>query len=219
MVTTTVRAPKKYLDADRTKVSPEWLKWRKETDDQHRDLARDTLLVNGDNDSAYFPEEYDKDLGEGSWIFVVDPPNGSVQHDFDVPELSLWYARPHILNIGRVAGRYPYQAVIQTPAGDLHLWPHEYTLCPNPQKFLGLEGVEVHSLGGDPVLDEEQVFYLTSRGIPPSEAVQMLFAQVKSQNYCYITFPDYAVQMFSGVGSSIRSHIHKNPRPVDQHED
>ncbi len=205
-----VRAPKKYLDADRTQVSPQWLDWKKEADAERRDF------LCGDLDSSYFPEDYSKDLDEGAWIFVVDPPNGSVAHDFHVPELSIWYARPHLLNVGRMAGRFPYQAVIQTPAGDLHLWPHEYVVCDEPQKFLGLEGVEVHSLGGDPVLDEEQLFYLTSRGIPADTATQMLFAQIKSQSYCYITFPDYAVQAFAGVGTSLRSHIHRNPRAAHQ---
>lgn len=206
------KAPKKYLDADRTQVSQEWLDWREVSRSEHHDFVRDTVLIGGDNDSTYFPEEYDKDLGDGSWIFVIDPPDRSVAHDFHIPRLSIWYAKPHLLNIGRVADRLPYQAIIQTPAGDLHLWPHEYTICNEPQKFLGLDGVKIHSLGGDPVLDEEQLFYLTSRGIPPTEATQLLFTQIKSQNYCYLTFPEYAVEMFAGVGTSLRSHIYRNPR-------
>lgn len=203
------RPPRKYLDPDRTQVSAEWLTWSAERQARDDQL---TLLRDADTDSSYYPEQYDKDLGDGAWIFVIDPPNGSVGLAFEVPLLSLWFARPHRLSSGRLGSRYPYQAIIQTPAGDLHLWPHEYTLCARPRELLGLDGVEIHSLGGDPALDGEQLFYLTSRGIPRDLATQLLFDQIKSQNFCYITFPDYAVELFAGVGTSLRSHLRRNPR-------
>ena len=207
-----MRPPRKFTDSTRSEINPEWADWNQERRRVQDEMARETVLCTAESDSTYFPEDHDKDLGDGSWIFVVDPPNGSVDLDFEVPQLSMWFARPNLLNIGKIAGRQPYQAVIQTPAGDLHLWPHEYVICENPKMLLGQEGVEIHSLGGDPVLDEEQLFYLTSRGIPGDVATQMLFDQIKSQSYCYVTFPDWAVEFFSGVGTSLRSHVRRNPR-------
>ena len=205
-------APRKYLDLDRTRVSDEWVTWNNERRFDENVRIRGALLRGVDADSTYYPEDHDKELGDGAWVFVIDPPNSSVALDYDVPLLSLWFARPHHLHSGRLGSRYPYQGIIQTPAGDLHLWPHEYRICSQPESLLGMEGVEIHSLGGDPVLDEEQLFYLTSRGIPRETATQLLFSQIKSQNYCYITLPNYAVEMFAGVGTSLRSHIARNPR-------
>ena len=206
------RAPRKYKDADRTEVTHEWLAWRERRNENRDRFEAQSRTLSGDEYQRYFPEDYDKHLGEGRWVFVIDPPHGVAGQTFHVPLLSIWYARPHQLSTGRIAGRHPYQGVIQTPQGDLHLWPHEYALVSDVRSLLGFEGVEIHSLGGDPVLDQEQLFYLTSRGIPREEAVIMLFDQIKSQNYCYVTLPDYAVAMFAGVGTSLRSHISKGRR-------
>lgn len=200
-----VIAPKKYADRDRTVVTDEWIAWREDWNLAQAEETRARIRSFGDEES-YYPEDFDKDLGDGSWVFVIDPPHG-VQHDFHVPVLSIWYAKPHLLDSGLIGDRAPYQGIIQTPAGDLHLWPREYALCGDVTKYLGFEGVQIHSLGGDPVLDEEQVWYLMSRGISQQDAVNMLFSQIKSQNYCYVTLPGYAVAMFAGVGTSLRSHV------------
>lgn len=200
------RAPKKYTDSTRSEITPEWKAWfaEKREDAKERDL--DFLRGIGQDPAVYYPEDYDKDLGDGSWIFVIDPPQ-AVSHDFDVPLLSLWWARPHRLNAGHFAGAAPYQAVITTPAGDLHLWPHEYRLCAHPEEFVGEEGTEIHSLGGEPVLDQEQMFYLQSRGISRHDATMMLFREIRQQNFVYVTFAAEVVDFFAGVGTRFGSDV------------
>ena len=194
-------APRKYTDHTRTQIRPEWLQWREDdVKEQTLDFAEQT----GQDPARYFPEDYGKDLGDGTWIFVVDPPT-SVDHAFDVPLLSMWWARPTRLNRGGINGVRPYQAVITTPAGDLHLWPHEYAISSAPEKLIGEEGAHIHTLGGDPLIDPEKLWYLQSRGIPQHEATLMLFGQIQSQNFAYVTFDDDIVDMFAGVGTIIGS--------------
>lgn len=197
------QAPKKYADEDRTEVTVEYRIWKQGRTFNADAVAQTQLLSHGDgpaNHAVYYPEEHDKDLGDGAWVFVIDPPVTEQWSRFQVPVLSLWWARPHVLTSGRFGTRMPYQGVIQTPAGDLHLWPHEYTICRDPQRILGEDGVQIHALGGDPMLDEDMLFYLRSRGITKEEAVQMLFDQINQQNFCYVTLPREAVDAFVGVG-------------------
>lgn len=198
------RAPRKYADVDRTEVTVEYRVWKQDRAFDADAVSQQQLLSMGDgpaNHAMYFPEAHDKDLGEGAWVFVIDPPHTVQSSVFQVPLLSLWWARPHVLNDGRWGNRLPYQGVITTPAGDLHLWPHEYTICADPAAFLGEEGVTIHSLGGDPVLDEDHLFYLRSRGISRQDATVMLFDQIKGANFCYVTFDESTVDMFAGVGT------------------
>lgn len=58
-----------------------------------------------------------------------------------------------------------------------------------------------------------------SRGIGAEEATRMLFDQIEAQDYCYITFPDRAVQAFAGVGVSLAKHIARSPRGRTDHEE
>lgn len=205
--------PRKFLDKYRTTITPEWLVWNdlhKMTDE---DYAHHALSIHGDvnaNTAVYFPEEFDKDLGDGSWVFVIDPPHTELSDRFQVPLLSMWYARPHVMNQGALGGRLPYQAVIQTPAGDLHLWPHEYTVCQDPGAFLGEEGTEIHALGGEPLLPEDQLWYLMSRGISRHDATMMLFNEIDSQSFCYVTFHKEIVAFFAGVGTRTSATVRRD---------
>jgi hypothetical protein len=96
--------------------------------------ARDfAMIARLDDPARYWPADYGKDIGEGAWIMVVEVPHTALQ--WDVPVLSIWRARPHWLPSG-LAGRQTYQAVIATPGGDLHLWPHEYVVLNDPTSIL-----------------------------------------------------------------------------------
>lgn len=202
------RAPKKWADREQSQITAEWLVWhnaqtRRRDEEKRRFLRHGPFNEQSDwaNEAIYFPEEYDKVLPEGGgWILVIDPPT-AVALDFKVPLLSMWFARPHALNAGRFAGRAPYQAIIQTPAGDLHLWPHEFSVVSDPSALIGEDGAHLHRLGGEPVLDEDKMFYLRSRGISRHEATLLLFAEINQPNYCYVTFPDEIVEVFAGVGT------------------
>lgn len=190
------RPPKKYADPERTTVTEEWKAWKVQQKEEWRwNIGR------MDDPARYFPEDYDKDIGDGCWLFVIDPPPVAI--DFEIPMLSLWWAAP--FQVKGIAGLMAHQAVIQTPGGTVHLWPHEYTICNEPEGLVGLEGVQMHTLGGDPVLNEEKVWYLQARGIPREEVVQMLFTQIRQQNYVYCTFPPEYVDLFAGVGTPLLS--------------
>lgn len=215
------RAPRKYLDVDKVEVNPEWLTWRQAELDYAREIAPKVLAGTGYDPAMYFPELYDKDVPEdGAWILVLEEPFTELRSRFRVPLLSLWRCRPHTLNSGGVrigTGRNqlvvrPKQAVITTPGGDLHLWPHEYSIVTDPYALMSCEGTEIHSLGGQSVLDEEKLFYLQSRGIPHSEAVLLLIEQVAATDFIYATFPEEITAQLEGVGQPLWRHIQRHPR-------
>jgi hypothetical protein len=223
-MTASTRAPKKYLDADRVEVNPAWLAWRKELREQALELAPEMMTHRGIDPAVYFPEAYEKEIpDDGCWIFVLEEPYTELRTRFRVPELSLWRARPHELNSGgiKLGGTArirdgvtvrPKQAVITTPGGDLHLWPHEYQICRDPYELMSCEGAEIHEIGGEPVIDEQMLFYLQSRGIGHQDAVMLLIDQVKNNDFVYVTFPEEVTAMFAGVGQPMWRHIQRNPR-------
>ncbi|MFB7919525.1 hypothetical protein [Streptomyces sp. NPDC056061] len=85
-------------------------------------------------------------------------------------------------------------------------------LAPDPEATL-------HSLGGQPVLDEQELFYLVSRGIPRHDAVMLLFEKVASLDFVYVTFPEEITTLLAGGGESLRRHMALNPdrsHPTDE---
>lgn len=213
------RAPKKYADADQTVVTPEWLAWR----DQAREEALSEVWSSGDDPARYLPEQFDKAIPEdGCWILILEEPFTELTQRFRIPLLSMWRARPHTLNVGGItlghtaASRIhlrPKQAVIATPGGELHLWPHEYHVVTDPYELMACEGATIHELGGQPVLDEEQVWYLQSRGLAHHEAVLLLIDQVKAQDFVYVTFPEEVTAQLDGVAQPLWRHLQRNRRP------
>lgn len=208
---TAKRPPRKYTDDAGTELSETYLEWARET-------ALDWCAGRGDDPAMYFPEDYDKFVPEeGCWIRVVEVP--AVALDFDLPVLSMWRAKPFQLGQLKV-GKYtlPFrrsQAMIQTPGGTLHLWPHEYVLVDDITFFLGMEPeVVMRTMGGDPVLSSkvEEEFYLASRGIAPRERALMLLNDVESQDFVYFELHPEVAAMFEGVGQPLWRHIALHPR-------
>lgn len=209
------KAPKKYADKNRTIVTEEWQEWH------HRQLALGEdngyshLLAAGVDPDTYIPG--DKAIPEeGAWILIIEVPR-NVAIDFEVPPLSMWRARSHELNSGGIeiakgVKVWPQQAVIATPAGDLHLWPHEYMIATDPVSLVGDPDSTLHQLGGSPVLNEDHLFYLMSRGISQRDATLMLFDQITDQSFVYVTFPDWVTDLMYGMGQPIHRHIALNPR-------
>jgi hypothetical protein len=217
------RPPRKYLDPERIQVNPDWLAWREEMIAEHREELPKLIGARGMDPAVYFPEDYDKAIPEdGAWILVLEEPYTELRSRFRVPLLSMWKCRPHELNTGGgsigVRGMqihfYPKQAVIATPGGDLHLWPHEYCIVQDPKTLMSMDGVTIHSLGGEPVLDEDQLWYLMSRGIPRDQAVLLLLDQVGT-DYIYVTFPEDVTEQLDGVGQPLWRHIQRHPREVE----
>ena len=196
-------APTKYVDRDRTIVTPEWLAWRKEALALAAEDAPYILMQGGNRPDTYLPEGDGKAIPEdGAWIIVLEEPMTELRDRFRVPFMSMWRARPHTLDSGGVqvskdVTLYPKQAVITTPGGDLHLWAHEYVMATDPFRLISDPDATINSLGGEPVLDEEAMFYLRSRGIPHSEAVLLLIETVKSTDFIYVTFPEEVTNVFN----------------------
>ena len=217
----TPREPKKYIDARRTQATPEWLAW---DDERRANVAEDCwkeLLGGGYDPVTYLPEIDDKKIPEdGAWILILEEPLTGLRDRFRVPLLSMWRARRHELNSSSVTTStgvklYPQQAVITTPGGDLHLWPHEYTIAKNPMALASDPDSTLNTLGGEAVLDEEKMFYLQSRGIPRQEATLMLFDTIVSLDFVYVTFPEYITAALEGVGRPLRRHIALSKRAPD----
>ncbi|MCX5103495.1 hypothetical protein [Streptomyces sp. NBC_00439] len=211
------RAPKKYAGSSRTQVSPEWQTWDAERRDEAADEGYFLAASIGAEPSMYFPEQDGKAVPEdGAWIIVVEEPFTELRSRFRVPPLSMWRARPHELNTDAIVLKdveiHPQQAIIATPGGDLHLWPHEYVVVDHPMMLVSDPDATLHSLGGQPVLDEDAVFYLMSRGIPRHEAVMVLFDTVTSLDSVYVTFPEWITDALAGAGQSLRRHMALNPR-------
>lgn len=219
------RAPKKYLDARKTQVNPEWLVW---DDDRRERVVEEGYLkvasITGEP-SMYFPEKDGKAIPEeGAWIIVVEEPTTELMSRFRIPPLSMWRARAHTLNSGAMrvgSGKdavrvYPKQAVIQTPGGDLHLWAHEYIVVDRPMELATDPGATLNALGGQPVVDEQELFYLMSRGISRHDAVMLLFDRVESLDFVYVTFPEEITALLAGAGQSLRRHIALHPREPER---
>ncbi|QHB37152.1 hypothetical protein QDA03_gp89 [Microbacterium phage Terij] len=210
------RAPRKYADKARTIVTEEWQAWHNRQVALGEDNGWSTLMAAGVDPHTYMPPPEQTIPEEGAWIIVVEVPRG-VAIDFDVPPLSIWRARHHELNVGSIeiakgVRVHPQQAIIATPAGDLHLWPHEYKVLSDPAGLIADEHAIIHQLGGSPVLNEDHMFYLQSRGIPHREAVLLLFEQITDPSFVYVTWPDWVVDEMYGAGQPLYRHIALNPR-------
>jgi hypothetical protein len=204
----TKTAPKKYADARRTVITDEWHEWEADRHAEAIDDGWEEAMDAGLEAEKYFPERDGKAIPEdGAWILVLEEPHTEMKDRFTVPPISMWRARKHEVNAAAFTTRsgvkfWPQQAVITTPGGDLHLWPHEYAMATRPMELASDPDAELHSLGGEVVLDEEKMFYLQSRGIPRSDATLMLFDTIKSLDFVYVTFPEWLTSMFAGVGQA-----------------
>jgi hypothetical protein len=212
------RFPPKWSDDAQTVVSEEWL-------EQAKEATIEACYHLGNDPAQYFPEDYGKEIpDEGAWICVIEVPFTALE--FDVPLLSMWRARRHHCSFGGIrigngvrpilSPWRPQQAVITTPGGDLHLWPHEYSIIENPAGLVGLEGVEIHTLGGEPVLpdDDDRLFYLMSRGISKHDAALILLGDMRALDFAYFTFPDDVVAALEGVGVPLWRYIQTHPRSI-----
>jgi hypothetical protein len=209
--------PKKYLDAARTEINPDWMQWA-------RAAAQDWCDDTYNDYSTYFPEEYGKAIpDEGAWIMVLDVPHTELSSRFEVPVMSTWRARRHSCNFGHpqsgktVLPFTPQQAVISTPGGDLHLWPHEYTIISDVSFMIGAEPeFDMITLGGEPLFDDpvlaERLFYIQSRGISRHEAGLLTLNDQQAPDFVYFVMHPELAAMWEGVGVPLWRHMVKHPR-------
>lgn len=128
----------------------------------------------------YFPGTNKVPEG-GAWVLVKHPP----QCEYTVPPLSIWFAEPWPIDNERHCS---HRVQIVTPRGSLGLFPREYSLIENPEKyyeFIG-DGMEMKFFGNDEGVPELPLFYLRSRGISKKDAIAMLIGQIKAHGVCWI---------------------------------
>lgn len=188
-----------------------------------KELTMNDMALRGEWDEDAFPEDFDKDIPEtGGWIMLLTAVRVGKQVDdrtvqtITVPHLSIWYAMPHLSNarvmLRDMAGRkrrsdrefvYLRQAVINTPDGAVHVWPHEYQKIDINRylEFCEDDGLFIHYLSEEARVDESALFYLRSRGISKADAQRMLLGTLTNSNYCYFTFAPEVAEIFGdGVG-------------------
>lgn len=197
-----------------------------------KELTMDDMARRGECVEDAFPENFDKDLPEtGGWIMLLISVRVGKQMDDEttksiiVPHLSMWYAMPHVSNMrvlmhpmGKTRARdreftFLRQAIINTPDGAVHVWPHEYQKI-DTNKFLDLcddDGLFIHYLSDEARVDDSALFYLRSRGIAKADAQRMLLGTLTNSNYCYFTVSPQAAEIF-GESAGMRYLCHENHR-------
>jgi hypothetical protein len=189
----------------------------------YRRDAKDQMSSLGEIVEDYFPEDSGKSLPKkGGWIMLLmdihvgkETPEGSEL--IDVPRLSIWYAMPTVTTFRRkIAGvnLAMVQAIINTPKGNVHVWPHEYKLV-EIEKFLefteeqGFYMRPLHQETG--AFDEKKLHYLRSRGISRADAQRMLLPELNNPNFCFFEFDGAYREVFSdGSGAPyLMPHNHE----------
>jgi hypothetical protein len=194
-----------------------------------KQLTMDDMARRGECCEDAFPEDFDRDLpASGAWIMLLVSVRVGRQVDdrttkiITVPHLSMWYAMPHVSNMRvmlRPMGKrtrereftFLRQAVINTPDGAIHVWPHEYQKI-DITKFLDLceeDGLFIHYLSDKARVDESALFYLRSRGIAKADAQRMLLGTLTDSNYCYFTVSPEVAEVF-GEGAGMPYLCHEN---------
>lgn len=206
-------APRKYTDSTRSEITAEWKDWYAREVELASEGMEDTVLGLGEHPQNRWPERYDKSVGDGAWVFVVEEPFTEMRDRFRIPTPSLWWARPEVSRQGAIEVgtksiplQIPglYRVVVNTPGGSLWLYPHEYVVCSDPVPLITDPECTVHPLGGRPPLDEEkqeQMFYLQSRGWTAQDALLALMDGLDMSDWGWVEFPEYARAMFEGVGA------------------
>lgn len=128
----------------------------------------------------YFPGANEVPEG-GAWVLVKDPPFT----EYTVPPLSLWFAEPWDMDHER---RNSHRVKIITPKGELGLFPREYSIVSNPEKYLKFIGKDmtIKFFGSTTGVPPDALFYLRSRGVKKEDAITMLIGQVRSHGVCWI---------------------------------
>jgi hypothetical protein len=193
-----------------------------------REDIKDTLTSNHECIEDYFPEDYGKRIPEeGAWImllmsvYVGKAIGNGKSEKVTVPHLSMWFALPTLSQSGDHFGVRRSKAIIQTPQGEVHIWPHEYTVVNDLSKYLEMseeEGFYIHFIsetsGG---FDEDSLLYIMSRGIPRATAQRLLLPELKDPYYCYFTFHEAYSEMFGeGFGTPYLTQANHDRRAASR---
>lgn len=198
----------------KTVVDEEWLKENKKriiNEIKDDDLEGSSIFgVPYQNEVIdFFPELEGKDVGEGEWIIVTQPP----MTEWTVPKFSIWFAVPSDPSLKHK--KYPLHrklVSIYSQQGELRLFPREYNvltrkklmiymefLKPRPENN-GVADMTIHFLNPEPSLHsklKEMVFYMRSRGIGIDQAYMMLIDKIRDPMFCHFEMHPAYVEMFT----------------------
>lgn len=137
----------------------------------------------------YFPGEQKVPEG-GSWIMVTRSPDT----EYTVPPLSCWYAEPWPMNDHYGCCRVK----IITPMGELGVFPREYSLLKEPEKYFEFvgKGMTAKFFGGEDGIPKDALFYLRSRGIGKRDAIVMLIGQIRSHGVLWLEADQQCAEYF-----------------------
>jgi hypothetical protein len=149
-------------------------------DDSRETTLRRFAVVDQMRD--YFPGDQQVPEG-GAWVLV----KRDTGCQYTMPLLSVWFAEPWPMESNAVV--VPFRAKILTPRGELGIFPREYSIVPDPQKFYEYfgKGVKIRFFGGDTAgIPEDKLFYIRSRGVSKADAIALLLGNIKSPGICWI---------------------------------
>jgi len=156
---------------------------------------------------CYYPEEYGRFVPpKGAWIMVLKEI--PVVEDYRPGLYNAYYAKPAPLvnnitvGMGKGEKTVPvkrHRVKIAVEAGEVMLWPYEYSVIKDPHDILQGAGTdkeyEMVRLGGTANYDEAKVHYLGTRGVTEADVYAMLLGDISSINYCYFRLkPEYFEQ-------------------------
>lgn len=207
-------------------VDPEWM----ESSEGEEYLRIQKLRVSEacgefrDAVEDYYPEDYDKRLPEeGAWIRLlttirVGKATGARNENnvelINVPHLSMWFALPTEATAKGYYGVYPSQAAIQTPQGEVRVWPREYVIVRDISLWLDAteeEGVYIKFMNESNAFDVEKLFYIMARGISRGEAQKILLPELRDPFFCYFELHQ-AYSDYFGEGCGMSGLNHANYR-------
>jgi hypothetical protein len=192
-------------------LNPDYL----QSEEYAREVAREkrALVGIGECLEDYFPEDYDKALPEeGAWIMLLMSVHvGKATTEGKAESVTL----PTVSPSGR-HGVKRKKAIIQTPQGEVHIWPHEYTVVKDISPYLDMteeEGVYIHFMHETGGFDADKLLYIQSRGIPRGTAQRLLLPELKDPHFCYFTFhPAYSEMFGEGFGTPYLTTVNHERR-------
>lgn len=180
---------RQLIESGRYVLNPEF-----DEAEEIREQVADMCLQLHDCFEDYYPQDYKKEIPEdGAWIMVLRDPGT----EYTVPPFSIWFAQNWHSN-SNLAGVHVKRVKVITPMGELGLFPREYSRIDNVTSYIGreAEGILVHQLSGNPIVSNDQLHYIMSRGIPKQQAMLYLLDQIKDPTFLWIEIAPHYGNMF-----------------------
>jgi hypothetical protein len=134
------------------------------------------------NDWQYDPPESRQINKNGQYVMIIDTEQ-LTRNDFDWIEPGMTFYASHCDNTdstGFNSSGY-YKICINTPNGDIHLWPHEYVPFDfeTLSRLYSQDELQLHAREYDQNDLTHDVHYMMSRGISAKQALAMALGNIK----------------------------------------